>query len=200
MSSLPAQELRQGIVQPDRWTFTELAGRLVEISSSGAAASLTLAFGLVLEAQRQGECVGWVTSLESFFYPPDVAQRGIDLAALAVVRVPGGESIARAGEKLLRSGSFGLVVLDLGSADISMPLQSRMIGLANRHYAALVCLTEKESKAFSLSSLVSLRVHAEKQRPDEDGLVRCSLRVLKDKRRGPTWIHAEVCRGAVGLC
>jgi len=198
--TFPAQELGQDIVQPERWTLGELAGRLVEISSSGAAAKLTVAFGLVLEAQRQGECVGWVTSIESFFYPPDAAERGIDLAALVVVRVPRSESIARAGEKLLRSGSFGLVVLDLGGMDVSMPLQTRMLGLANRHYAALVCLTEKDSKAFSLSSLVSLRVHAEKQQPDEQGMVRCSLRVLKDKRRGPTWIYSEVCRGAAGLC
>jgi recombination protein RecA len=200
MSSFPAQELSRDVVQPDLWTLGEIAGRLVEISSSAAAATLTLAFGLVLEAQRQGEIVAWVTSVESFFYPPDAAQRGIDLAALAVVRVPSGESIARAGEKLLRSGSFGLVVLDLGGADIPMPLQTRMMGLANRHYAALVCLTEKESKAFSLSSLVSLRVHAEKRRPPNEKLFRCWLRVLKDKRRGPTWVHAEVGRGAAGLC
>lgn len=199
MNSFPAQKLRRDIVQPSQWTLGELAGRLVEISCSGAAATLTLAFGLVLEAQRQGEVVGWVTSVENFFYPPDAARGGIDLAGLAVVRVPGGESIARAGEKLLRSGSFGLVVLDLGAADIPMPLQTRMIGLAHRHYAALVCLTEKESKTFSLSSLVSLRVHAERGRAD-NGLFRCCLRVLKDKRRGPTWTHAEVFHGAAGLC
>jgi recombination protein RecA len=200
MSSFPAQEVRENIVQPNPWSFSEVAGRFVEISSAGAAATLTLAFGLVLEAQQRREFVGWVTSVNSFFYPPDADKGGIDLAALAVVRVPSGESIARAGEKLLRSGSFGLVVLDLGDADISMPLQSRMMGLANRHYAALVCLTEKESKAFSLSSLVSLRVHAEKRRTVNDGLFQCRLRVLKDKRRGPTWVHAEAYRGAAGLC
>jgi hypothetical protein len=43
---------------------------------------------------------------------------GVDLAALVVVRVPKADAIARAGEKLLRSGGFGLVVLDLGLADI----------------------------------------------------------------------------------
>jgi recombination protein RecA len=200
MSSFHAQELRPNIVQPDRWTLSELAGRMVEISSAGAAATLTLAFGLVLEAQQRGEFVGWVTSAERCFYPPDVAQSGIDLAALTVVRVPQSESIARAGEKLLRSRSFGLVVLDLGAGDISVPLQSRMMGLANRHYAALVCLTEKESKTLSLSSLVSVRAHAQKWRVSDERCFRCCLDVLKDKRHGPTWVHQEVCRGAAGLC
>jgi recombination protein RecA len=198
MNSFPAHKFSRDAAQPNPWGLAEIGGRLVEISCSGSAATLTLAFSLVLEAQRQGEVVGWVTSLENFFYPPDAAQGGIDLAALAVVRVSKAESIARAGEKLLRSGSFGLVVLDLGGADIPMPLQSRMVGLAHRHYAALVCLTEKESKAFSLSSLVSLRVHAERQA--DNGLFKCRLRVLKDKRRGPTWVYAEMCRGVAGLC
>jgi recombination protein RecA len=197
MIFFPAQDFTRESSQ-SYWRLAEIAGRLVEISCSASAATLTLAFGLVLEAQRQGEVVGWVTSVESFFYPPDAAQGGIDLAALAVVRVSKAESIARAGEKLLRSGSFGLVVLDLGNADIPMPLQSRMIGLAHRHYSALVCLTEKESKAFSLSSLVSLRVHAERQAGN--GPFKCWLRVLKDKRRGPTWTYAEMCRGVAGLC
>src|SRR5439155_9006334 len=105
-----------------------------------------------------------VTLAGSFFYPPDAAQNGTDLGTLVVVRLNHAESIARAGEKLLRSGGFGVVVLDLGAADIPMPLQTRLTGLAHRHHTALICLTKKESAAFSLGSLVSLRAHAEKKR------------------------------------
>jgi recombination protein RecA len=194
-----AQELRRDIVQPSPWNLAEIAGRFIEISASAGSASLTLAFGLVWQTQQRGEPVGWVTSQESFFYPPDVAYFGVDLSALAVIRVLDAVNIPRAGEKLLRSGGFGLIVLDLGVADIPIPLQSRLTGLAQHHHTGVVCLTEKQSKTFSLGSLVSLRVHAERWRSSAN-LFTCQLRVLKDKRRGPNWSHEELCHGPAGLC
>jgi recombination protein RecA len=194
-----AHNLRLVVPSKSPWTLTEVAGRLVEISSSAGSASLTLAFALVREAQQCGEPVGWVTSNQEFFYPPDAARCGADLAALVVVRLTDRQNIARAGEKLLRSGGFGLVVLDLGEADIAMPLQTRLTGLAHRHHTALVCLTEKAGAAFSLGSLVSLRAHAEKKRTADNRFV-CALRVLKDKRRGPTWNYEELYTGPAGLC
>jgi recombination protein RecA len=78
-------------------------------------------------------------------------------------------------------------------------LQSRLTGLAQRHHTALVCLTEKASAAFSLGSLVSLRAHAVKKRTAPNRFA-CSLRVLKDKRRGPTWNYEEIYTGPAGLC
>jgi recombination protein RecA len=194
----PAQKLHPD-VSPTPWALENLAGRLIEISSSTASAALTITFGLVTQAQERGEPVGWVTSHEEFFYPPDAARCGADLAALVVVRLAERQNIARAGEKLLRSGGFGLVVLDLGAADIPMPLQTRLTGLVQRHHAALVCLTAKNSAAFSLGSLVSLRAHAEKKRTADNHFA-CALRVLKDKRRGPTWNYEELYTGPAGLC
>src|SRR5215813_7198496 len=131
--SFSVPERRGDIVQPSPWNLAAIAGRFIELSASASAASLTLAFGLVREAQNQKEPVGWVTSMESFFYPPDVAQGGVDLGALVVIRVLDAGVIPTAGEKLLRSGGFGLVVLDLETVDIPMPLQSRLTGLAQRH-------------------------------------------------------------------
>ena len=199
MALSPAQKLR--LVVPSRapWTLAEVAGRLVEISSSTASAALTVTFTLVRQAQERGEPVGWVTLAKSFFYPPDAARGGADLAALVVVRLTDAKSIARAGEKLLRSGAFGVVVLDLGAADIPMPLQTRLTGLAHRHHTALVCLTEKARAAFSLGSLVSLRAHAEKKRAADNRFI-CALRIVKDKRRGPTWNYEELYTGPAGLC
>ena len=198
MVLFPAQKLRPAIPSTP-WTLDEVAGRLVEISSSTASAALTLTFTLIHEAQQRGEPVGWVTLADSFFYPPDAARGGADLAALVVVRLTHAESIARAGEKLLRSGGFGIVVLDLGGADIPVPLQTRLTGLAHRYHTALVCLTEKSRAAFSLGSLVSLRAHAEKKRL-EDNRFACALQVLRDKRRGPTWNYEDLYAGPAGLC
>src|SRR3972149_1334507 len=114
--------------------------------------------GLLRGAQRQGEPAAWITREESTFYPPDMAEGGVDLDALVVVRVPGSLAVARAADRLVRSGGFGLVVLDLGvNAEIPTPLQSRLAGLAQKHHTALLCLTEKSSGAPSLGSLVSLR-------------------------------------------
>lgn len=201
MALAPIQKSRRSDLSLSKgyWSLDHAAGRLVEVSGSTGSALLTLSFSLVREAQERGEPVGWVTSTESSFYPPDAARSGADLAALVVIRLPQQESLPRAGEKLLRSGAFGLIVLDLGAGDIPMPLQTRLTGLAMRHHTALVCLTAKASKAFSLGSLVSLRVHAEKKRISRN-LFACALKVLKDKRRGPTWNHEELYRGPAGLC
>ena len=98
----------------DSWGLAPLSGRLVEISGHRASANLTVAFGLVLEAQSLDEPVAWVTLAQSTFFPPDAAESGIDLARLAVVRVSDGLAACRAVVELTRSGGFGLVVLDLG--------------------------------------------------------------------------------------
>ena len=178
-------QLRSSVTYSGEWSLPQVTGRFAEISGSNATTALTLTCGHVLDAQKRGEPVGWTTWIEGSFYPPDAAQLGIDLAALVVVRVPKTDAIARAGEKLLRSGGFGLVVLDLGLADMPTPLQSRLTGLAHHHHSGLVCLTEKDRKMFSLGSLVSLRVHAERKRVGSNKFA-CGLHVLKDKRRGPT--------------
>jgi recombination protein RecA len=198
MALSPAQKLHPAIPSTP-WTLDEVAGRFVEISGAAASAALTLTFTLIREAQARGEPVGWITLADSSFYPPDVAQGGADLAALVVVRLARADSIARAGEKLLRSGGFGVVVLDLGAADIPRPLQTRLTGLAHHHHTALICLTEKTHGTFSLASLVSLRAHAEKKRLAGNRFA-CALRVLKDKRRGPTWNYEELYTGPAGLC
>ena len=193
-----AQKIRPAIPLAP-WTIDEVAGRFVEISGGAASAALTLTFTLIGQAQARGEPVGWVTLADSSFYPPDAAQGGIDFAALVVIRLARADAIARAGEKLLRSGGFAIVVLDLGGADIPMPLQTRLTGLAHHHHSALICLTEKNHGAFSLGSLVSLRVHAEKKRVEGNRFA-CALRVLKDKRRGPTWNYEDIYSGPAGLC
>jgi recombination protein RecA len=189
-----------------RFSLEELAGRLVELSGDGTSAVLTSAMGLVLDAQAAREPVAWVCSDASSFYPPDAAESGIDLASLVVVRMaleqlkrPGPTVLAVAAERLLRSGAFGLLVIDMGKDPVlAQPLQTRLLGLAQRHQTALVCLTEKSEDSGSLGSLVSLRVHAVRSWLARERF-ECALRVSKDKRRGPVWSQREVFRGPLGM-
>jgi len=199
----PAPVLRRGGLadpMPAEWTLATFSGRLAEISGDRATASLTLVFRLVHEAQRRGELAAWIAARAGLFFPPDVDETGIDLAALAVVRAPGALIAARAADHLLRSGGFGVVVLDLGS-DLGVPIhaQTRLAGLAKQHGTALLCITENDAARPSLGALVSLRAHTAKLREGQDRF-RCEARILKDKRRGPGWKHAEVCRGPDGVC
>jgi recombination protein RecA len=181
-------------------TRAELTGRLSEISGQGNSAVLTLAFALILDAQQEGEPVAWIASRESTFYPPDAASSGVDLSALAVVRCPDKGAVARAADRLARSGAFGLLVLDLESkGDVPLPLQTRLTGLAHKYDIAIVLLTEKRDDAPSVGSLISLRGSAER-RWAPDGRIACGFRTLKDKRRGPGWERESVCHGPPGLC
>ena len=185
---------------PAVWSIETLAGRLVELSGCGAAAQLSLAFTLVREAQAHGDRAAWVTDRGSTFFPPDAAASGVDLDALPVVFAPDAAAAARAADKLVRSGGFGLVVLDLVGAGgpTPAPLLSRLAGLAQQHAAAVLFLTEKPPEETSLSSLVSLRCEA-LRREAGGGDFLCLVRALKDKRRGPGWTVAEVRRGPLGL-
>lgn len=193
--------LGQAEAQP-RWQLDSLRGRLVELSARGASATLTAAIELVAEAQTQAEPVAWIAPAAGTFYPPDVADSGVDLAALVVVRVRDAIAAARVAERLLRSGAFGLVVIDLcapsgGHAELATSIQGRLVTLAQTHDAAIVCLTDKTSDTASLGSLVSLRAEALRLRDRDE--VRISVNALKDKRRGPGWAHTAKKRAPAGL-
>jgi recombination protein RecA len=183
---------------PSEWSLAGLAGRLVELCGSEDSAALTLACGLVRQAQLLGEPAAWVAAEAETFYPPDAAAGGIDLSALAVVRVPDPRGLVRAADQLARSGAFGLVVLDVGPHRIAMAALSRLRGLAHKHDTAVVFLTDKPARAPSLGSLISLRGQALQRRSGLDEFT-CELRVLKDKRRSPGWVIEEICGGPAGL-
>jgi len=207
--SLDELRARRGDVAQASWGLAALRGRLVELSARGATATLTAAIELVSEAQEQSEPVAWLTLSTGTFYPPDAAESGIDLAALVVVRCPDATAAARAAERCLRSGAFGLVILDLGGhsesrkddmkRDLSMQIQGRLVTLAQAHDAAVVCLTEKTQDTASLGSLVSLRAEALRRRPERAPDFAVEVRVLKDKRQGPGFTKTLKRRGPAGL-
>lgn len=196
----------------DRLSFEALRGRLVELSSDSSAAALSSAVNLTLQAQRAGDQVAWIQLRSSSFYLPDVVECGVDISALAVIRVSDMVVAGRAAERLLRSSAFGLVIVDLGAPDcvierdgihqpgtkaLSIANQGRLVSLAQQADSLVVCLTNKKLSSDSIGSLISLRADASRERDDEG--FRITLRVLKDKRRGPGWIRRERAKGPSGL-
>lgn len=185
---------------PPSWTGASLGGCLAELSSAGAAPSLTLAFRLVRERQQQGEPVAWITQTGSTFFPPDVADGGVDVAVLPVIRVSDVTESVRVADQLTRSGAFGLVVIDLGEClDLPIAVQIRLAEHALTHGTLILCLTLKTDRQPSLGSLVSVRGQSRRARLGM-GRFACQVHVLKDKRRGPGWVDEEWCRGPDGLC
>ena len=107
--------------------------------------------------------------------------------------------MTRAAERLVRSGAFDLVVVDLDRhVDVPLPLLTRMLGLAEKHDAAVVFVTEKTAAAPSLGSVVSLRAESRRERT-RDGEFACALTALRDKRRPAGWTHDVTRRGPDGL-
>jgi recombination protein RecA len=203
LTSLAVRGVQRGLSAPPSpagFGLAAFAGRLAEISGRHGGAPLTLVFRLVLEAQQRSEPVAWIGRGDSVFFPPDAAEAGVDLDALPVILAPDSRMAARAADHLVRSGGFGLVVLDIGEDDrLPRALLARLAGLASKHGTALLCVTEKDARRPSLGSLVSLRAEAVR-RDEEGGRFRCEVRVLKDKRHGPGGTHLEVCHGPDGLC
>lgn len=192
-SSLSKKSLRRV------WRWEALAGQVSEISGGIAPATLTLSMDLVLDAQRQSEVVAWITTEDRLFFPPDVVECGVDLNAMVVVRAPTIADAPRAAEMLIRSGAFGLVVLDLGKGwRIPLPMQARLVKLAQQHYTAVLYVTIKPDSAASVGSLVSLHAIAHMSEVQK-GSYECGIKILKDKHSAPNWAHREVYCGPAGL-
>jgi recombination protein RecA len=174
-------------------------GRLIEIVSQPAGAQMTTAVACLRQAQAQGEPAAWVQPAGGSLYPPDLADNGIDLEGLIVVHVPqraGPYGLAKAAELLLRSGGFGMVVIDF--FDTALPADvawhGRLLGLAREHQSWLLLLSDGR-RAGSLGPLVSLCIEPQRRRverahfaiehrvrKDKSGVL-CKL--AEDHRRGP---------------
>jgi recombination protein RecA len=181
-----------------RWCLAELAGRLVELTGWRAGSGFSSALALVVDAQRSRETAVWVGPRSRSFFPPDAESAGVDLAALPVVRLALPGEIPFAADVLARSGAFGLIVLDLANASVSLGVLSRLAGLARTHEAAIVLLTEKPPERPSLGSVVSFRADTSFARR-ADGSFAHELAVTRDRVRAIEWRQVESRRGPPGL-
>lgn len=177
------REAREG--RKPLWeSFAE--GQVLELSGQ-APGKLSVVTQLVRRAQQCREVVAYVAPCGGPFpYGPDLVASDIDLAALICVRMPasaGAHGLVRAAEVLLRSGAFGLVVLELG-VDIpsgELTWQTRLLGLVRHHATRLILMTASSSQSPSIGPLVSLRTESQLTREARANRVVVEQRVLKSK-------------------
>ena len=199
------------------------AGRLTEIVRLSCGAQLSLAVSCVFSAQARGEPVAWLQHAGGSLFPPDLADNGVDLDALLIVHVPlaaGLSGLCKAAELLLRSGGFGLVVIDLvagagqrpGTAqELQLQAQSRLLGLAREHDSAVLLLSSRASSqagsqassqngahSASLGPLVGLCIEPHRERAGR-GAFRIEPRARKDKSGSLCALAVEPRRGPWGL-
>jgi hypothetical protein len=193
---------RGALRSPSTWGYAEVAGRFVELCAAGSSANLTVAADLVRDAQRQREPSAWIFPTASSCHAPDLADMGVDLDALAVVRAPDMVAALRASDELLRSGAFGMIVLDgVESRSLSMAAQVRLANLAQQHDAAFLCLCRDPV----VGSLASLRLQTFHRRsdapPGEDGcpVFEYGFEAVKDRRRGRRWSWSRTCAAPMGM-
>ena len=201
-------------------------GRLLELSGdpagSVATARTSAAVRLLHDAQQVGETAAWIQPRGGPLYPPDLAACGIDLDALLVVHVPRPlagpgtpnpdrahpHALCKAAELLLRSGAFGLVVLDFtqGAPPSGREAwQGRLLGLARQHGSHVALLTEKPTTADSLGTLVGARIEPRRERASSAharrgaGAFTIEHTLLKNKSGATMHIQQEPRRGPWGM-
>lgn len=200
-------------------------GRLLELSGdvdgSVATARTSAAVRVVRDAQSAGETAAWIQPRGGALYPPDLAACGIDLEALLVVHVPpssaptrGGagntqpHALCKAAELLLRSGAFGIVVVDFTHAappSGRQAWQGRLLGLARQHSSHVVLLTEKPATADSLGTLIGARVETRRVRESSAdsrrgaGSFSLEHNLLKNKSGATMLVQRESRRGPWGM-
>ena len=190
-----------------RWERAALNGILTELVGGPRSANVSVASLLILQAQTAGEQVAWVATHRDVFFPPDMAVAGVDLAALPVVwaeePVAAGHRHAgratRAAGQLLRSGAFGLIIIDLAK-DLSLNAagQGRLLRLAEQHEAQVLVIRRKRKDGAYSGSLVTVRVESSREQVGP-GRFRCTITNTKDKREGPGWTTSEEFDGPPGL-
>ncbi len=182
-----------------RFDLDSLRGRWVEFSTAGAVGSLSLVCDVLVEAQKQYRLCSWVTLRSSSFFPPDFARRGIDISQLVVVRAKDSKLLRVACERLLRTDAFHVVIVDWPEhTQWPLSMQSRLMGLIKKNQSVFIGLSNKNTQAVSMSSMVSLRIEAALCHR-EKGLFTVEYTAIKDKRRGPHWTFRKTYHGPPGL-
>jgi recombination protein RecA len=179
------------------WRFENLVGILAEISEETACGAVSFVTEIMLEAQGRNEPVAWVAGVSTTWYPPDLAERGVDLGAVALIRAGGEDESLTATEWLVRSGAPGLVIVDAEGAwkatDASL---GRIQKLAERSRCAVVFLTRKCAHEPSLGSRISLRGCITRSGSEPFHI---AINIVKDKRSNVSSRQIRQYHGPSGM-
>jgi hypothetical protein len=158
---------------------------LTALHALGGATSLALAAVRAGQARAREAWCAWVDP-EASLYAPGVVRAGVDVTRLLVV-CPGRESIGRAAVKVVASGAFEVVVVDVDAIGkgalvsrkkaLAPEVLVRKLALAAEPNGATVLLLTDSTRHRAVSWPVALRLELE--RPSRAEL---SVRIAKDKR------------------
>lgn len=174
--------------------WARVAGRVVEVSEEAAWGALSALCGLLLQVQARLESIAWIETGDSLFFPPDLAFRGIDVEAITVVLASEPQSGLQAADGLVRSGAFGLVVVDWAGGGIDEAVAGRLARMAETGQTAVLFLTRKKAGDPSLATQISVR-GVVSQTPGGE----TRWQVVRDKRSGPLSDQKGAFDGPFGL-
>ena len=153
------EQIPTGIPAIDRLTAGGIPrGTLTEICGVESTGRTALAFALLGQATRRGECCAWIDAAGSFD-PASAAEAGVALDRVLWVNCAGNAQHAlKSTDLLIHGGGFGLVVLDLAD---TAEAEARRIPLASwfrlRHAAELsgaaLVAVERQINARSCSAM-----------------------------------------------
>jgi hypothetical protein len=156
-------------------------GALTEIAGPASSGRTAIAFSLLRETTRRGECCAWIDAAGTFD-PQSAAEAGADLERILWVNCGGvTEHAFQSVDLLIQAGGFGLLVLDLADTPEKearrIPLASwfRLRHAAERTHTAFIALSQQVN-ARSCSAL------------------QIEMRRSKETRSGPVW-HGKLLRG-----
>ena len=179
--------------------IANLSGKLVELSGE---LQLTRASEWIHEAQAVGHLCAWL-STDALFYPPDLERNHIHLQSLITVQLRKRNDLFHACERLLRSGAFKLLIIDLGECrNLSLSTQSRLAALAKKNGSIVVFLTNKRKIQQSLGAFISMHLFSERHLiKDTTSTIRHRTRLIANKIKGARagWKVEESYRAPLGL-
>ncbi len=183
LKAYPSPEKGHEKNQAATWEPSDLTGRLCELRSDPQGVHLTIACSIICDFQNLLEPTAWVTNRHNTFFPPDAARTGVDLSALPVIQVHDLRAVITAVEHLIRSGAFGLILMELNvGMSISTSVLWRLARLARQNHTALLCLT---FPGIELGSMVSIRGVGTRHATLIPDHFRYDIHVTKDRQRSP---------------